>query len=162
MNKLGAAFVQLSYGIPFMQAGEEAGRTKLGEDNSYNLSRELNKLDWSRMYEFEDLMNYYKGLIALRKELRNFYDLSKYSLENISFIENLPEQVIGCKIKAGTKGNWSEIIIIFNASKNDVKVNIDGEWDLLVNKNCANIETKELVKEFVVTEAISATVIGRK
>ena len=73
MNKLGAAFVQLSYGIPFMQAGEEAGRTKLGEDNSYNLSRELNKLDWSRMYEFEDLMNYYKGLIALRKELRNFY-----------------------------------------------------------------------------------------
>ncbi len=46
--------------------------------------------------------------------------------------------------------------------KNDVKVNIDGEWDLLVNKNCANIETKELVKEFVVTEAISATVIGRK
>ena len=162
MNKLGAAFVQLSYGIPFMQAGEEAGRTKLGEDNSYNLSRELNKLDWSRMYEFEDLMNYYKGLIALRKELRNFYDLSKYSLENISFIENLPEQVIGCKIKAGTKGNWSEIIIIFNASKNDVKVNIDGEWDLLVNKNCANIETTELVKEFVVTEAISATVIGRK
>ena len=162
MNKLGAAFVQLSYGIPFMQAGEEAGRTKLGEDNSYNLSRELNKLDWNRMYEFEDLMNYYKGLIALRKELRNFYDLSKYSLENISFIENLPEQVIGCKIKAGTKGNWSEIIIIFNASKNDVKVNIDGEWDLLVNKNCANIETKELVKEFVVTEAISATVIGRK
>lgn len=162
MNKLGAAFVQLSYGIPFMQAGEEAGRTKLGEDNSYNLSRELNKLDWNRMYEFEDLMNYYKGLIALRKELRNFYDLSKYSLENISFIENLPKQVIGCKIKAGTKGNWSEIIIIFNASKNDVKVNIDGEWDLLVNKNCANIETKELVKEFVVTEAISATVIGRK
>lgn len=162
MNKLGAAFVQLSYGIPFMQAGEEAGRTKLGEDNSYNLSKELNKLDWSRMYDFEDLMNYYKGLIALRKELKNFYDLSKYSLENISFIENLPEQVIGCKIKAGTKGNWSEIIIIFNASKNDVKVNIDGEWDLLVNKNCANIETKELVKEFVVTEAISATVIGRK
>ncbi len=162
MNKLGAAFVQLSYGIPFMQAGEEAGRTKLGEDNSYNLSKELNKLDWSRMYDFEDLMNYYKGLIALRKELKNFYDLSKYSLENISFIENLPEQVIGCKIKAGTNGNWSEIIIIFNASKNDVKVNIDGEWDLLVNKNCANIETKELVKEFVVTEAISATVIGRK
>ena len=162
MNKLGAAFVQLSYGIPFMQAGEEAGRTKLGEDNSYNLSRELNKLDWNRMYEFEDLMNYYKGLIALRKELRNFYDLSKYSLENISFIENLPEQVIGCKVKASTKGKWNEIIIIFNASKNDVKVNIDGEWDLLVNKNCANIETKELVKEFVVTEAISATVIGRK
>ena len=162
MNKLGAAFVQLSYGIPFMQAGEEAGRTKLGEDNSYNLSKDLNKLDWNRMYEFEDLMNYYKGLIALRKELKNFYDLSKYSLENINWIDDLPEQVIGCKVKAITKGTWNEIIIIFNASKNDVKVNLDGEWNLLVNKNSANIESKELVKEFIVTEAISATVIGRK
>lgn len=162
MNKLGAAFVRLSYGIPFMQAGEEAGRTKLGEDNSYNLSKELNKLDWSRMYDFEDLMNYYKGLIALRKELKNFYDLSKYSLENINWIDNLPEQVVGCTIKAQAKGKWNEIIIIFNASKNDVKVNIDGEWDLLVNKNFANIETKELVKEFIVAEAISATVIGKK
>ena len=162
MNKLGAAFVQLSYGIPFMQAGEEAGRTKLGEDNSYNLSKELNKLDWSRMYDFEDLMNYYKGLIALRKELKNFYDLSKYSLENISFIENLPEQVIGCKVKAITKGTWNEIIIIFNASKNDVKVNINGEWNLLVNKNFATPEARELVKESLLIEAISATVIGKK
>ncbi|MCI6190815.1 MAG: type I pullulanase [Clostridium sp.] len=162
MNKLGAAFVQLSYGIPFMQAGEEAGRTKLGEDNSYNLSKELNKLDWSRMYDFEDLMNYYKGLIALRKELKNFYDLSKYSLENINWIDNLPEQVIGCKVKAITKGTWNEIIIIFNASKNDVKVNINGEWNLLVNKNFATPEARELVKESLLIEAISATVIGKK
>lgn len=161
MNKLGAAFVQLSYGIPFMQAGEEAGRTKLGEDNSYNLSKELNKLDWSRMYDFEDLMNYYKGLIALRKELKNFYDLSKYSLENINWIDNLPEQVIGCKVKAITKGTWNEIIIIFNASKNDVKVKINGEWNLLVNKNFASPEAKELVKESLLTEAMSATVIGK-
>ena len=48
MNKLAAAIVQFSAGIPFMQAGEEAGRTKQGEDNSYNLSKELNRLDWNR------------------------------------------------------------------------------------------------------------------
>ncbi len=162
MNKLGAAFVQLSYGIPFMQAGEEAGRTKFGEDNSYNLSKELNKLDWSRMYDFEDLMNYYKGLIALRKELKNFYDLSKYSLENINWIDNLPEQVVGCTIKAETKGKWNKVMIIFNASKNNIEIKLEGKWDLLVNKNLASSESKEIVKESIAIEGISALVLGQK
>ena len=37
MNKLCATIVQLSKGVPFWQAGEEAARTKLGEDNSFNI-----------------------------------------------------------------------------------------------------------------------------
>ncbi len=162
MNKLGAAFVQLSYGIPFMQAGEEAGRTKLGEDNSYNLSKDLNKLDWTRMYEFEDLMNYYKGLISLRKSLKNFYDLSEYSLENITWIDNMPEQVVGCKIKPKTNGKWNEVIIIFNASNNEVEINLeDNEWVLLANKNFVYAESQEKVTGNITIDCISAFVVAR-
>lgn len=162
MNKLGAAFVQLSYGIPFMQAGEEGGRTKLGEDNSYNLSKDLNKIDWTRMYEFEDLINYYKGLIALRKSLKNFYDLSKYSLENITWIENMPEQVVGCTIKASSNGKWNEVMIIFNASNNKVEINLENnEWTLLANKNFVYAESQEKVKGNIVIDCISAFVVAR-
>lgn len=162
MNKLGAAFVQLSYGIPFMQAGEEAGRTKLGEDNSYNLSKDLNKLDWTRMYEFEDLMNYYKGFIALRKSLKNFYDLSKYSLDNITWIDNMPEQAVGCVIKASSNGKWNELIIIFNASNNKIQINLeDNPWTLLANKNFVYADSKEIVKGNIVIDSISAFVAAR-
>ena len=126
MNKLAAATVQFSKGIPFMQAGEEAGRTKLGEDNSFCLSKELNQLDWKRMYEFEELINYYKGLITVRKSFKGFYDLSESSASNITFLTNIPKQVVAYKIK-GTyeKNDWQEVIVILNASREQIKIQLD-------------------------------------
>lgn len=40
MNKLSAAIVMTSQGIPFMLAGEEFARSKDGDENSYASSRE--------------------------------------------------------------------------------------------------------------------------
>ena len=69
----------------------------------------------------------------MKEQLKNFYNLSKYSLENINWIDDLPKQVIGCTIKAETKGKWNKVMIIFNASQNDIKVKIDGEDVMWVN-----------------------------
>jgi pullulanase, type I len=164
MNKLAAAIVQFSKGIPFMQAGEEAGRTKLGEDNSFCLSKELNQLDWERIYEFEELTNYYKGIIKVRKSFKGFNDLSENSAENIAFMKKLPKQVVAYKIKGiYEESEWKEVIVIFNASNRIVEINLDGgKWELLVDGKNADEKGIMPVKEYLVIPPISACVIGKK
>ena len=48
MNRLSAATVLMSHGMPFMLAGEELGRTKQGDENSYKSSVEINQIDWKK------------------------------------------------------------------------------------------------------------------
>lgn len=74
MNNLTAAMYMTAQGVPFLQAGEEMLRTKVNEDgtfnhNSYNASDEVNSIKWGTLeYEtYQDVVNYYKGLIAFRK-----------------------------------------------------------------------------------------------
>ena len=70
MNRLCAATVLLSRGTPFFLAGEEMLRTKGGDSNSYKSSDEVNNLDWSALTPDSDaaaMMEYYRGLIALRR-----------------------------------------------------------------------------------------------
>ena len=66
--KLVASAYMMSTGITFMLAGEEMGRTKYGNENSYNSPSKLNQITWSRQETFGDLLGYYKQLIKLRKQ----------------------------------------------------------------------------------------------
>ncbi|MDD5795806.1 MAG: type I pullulanase, partial [Oscillospiraceae bacterium] len=66
MNKLSAAIVYTSQGIPFVLSGEEFARSKDGEGNSYNTSNEQNELVWTNLTYYGDLVEYYKGLMQIR------------------------------------------------------------------------------------------------
>ncbi len=70
MNRLGAACVLLSRGMPFMLAGEELLRSKNGDGNSYNANDDINNIDWQALTSDEDALEmakWYKDLIALRR-----------------------------------------------------------------------------------------------
>lgn len=69
--QLVAAAYLANPGIAFMIAGEEMGRTKYGNENSYNSPTKLNTITWSRQAQFADLYNFYKGVIALRRANTN-------------------------------------------------------------------------------------------
>src|SRR5690625_6520857 len=64
MNKISAAILMTSQGGIFFQAGEEFARTKYGNANSYNASIAINRLDWARADEYQDLVDYYKNMIT--------------------------------------------------------------------------------------------------
>ncbi len=68
--KLVSAAYLMSPGIAFMLAGEEMGRTKYGNHNSYNSPVKLNRITWSRQEEFKDLTDHYKALIKARRNNR--------------------------------------------------------------------------------------------
>ena len=60
-NRLAAGIYLTSFGLPFMQAGEEFARTKKGVGNSYRSSPALNRLDWNRAEQYHALVDYYRG-----------------------------------------------------------------------------------------------------
>lgn len=47
--------------------GEEFARTKHGDHNTYRGPLELNRLDWTRAAQLEELVQYYHGLLEIRK-----------------------------------------------------------------------------------------------
>ena len=158
-NKLAAAILMMSFGVPFFQAGEEGGRTKLGEGNSYNLSKSLNRIDWKRIYLFEDIMKYYKKLIKIRKSLLNFYELNRAKYNNI---EGLPKGIVGFNVQRIKYGEYKEIIIIFNSTDEDYtyKINGNGKWTIILNEEMP--KEKTIDNKIFVINAISAGIIGIK
>ena len=68
-NRLAAGIYLTCQGLPFMQAGEEWGRTKHGDHNSYKGPLATNKLDWTRACrpEFAALTAFYRGMLAIRR-----------------------------------------------------------------------------------------------
>ena len=157
-NKLAAAILMFSFGVPFFQAGEEGARTKLGEGNSYNLSKSLNQIDWERMYKFEDLINYYKKVIKIRKKLLNFYELNRAKYNNI---DGLPKGIVGFHIQRIKYGKYKEIILIFNSTQNDYtyKINGNSKWKIILSEDIKNKYVEN--REFTIYK-ISAGIIGIK
>ncbi|MEF9959725.1 MAG: hypothetical protein RR448_00810 [Niameybacter sp.] len=65
---LANGIVLTSQGIPFIHAGDEVLRSKYGDHNSYKSLDAINQIRWADKDKFEPVMDYYKGLIALRKQ----------------------------------------------------------------------------------------------
>ncbi len=100
MNKLAATIYICSQGIPFWQAGEEFARTKHGNANSYNSAASLNALDWSRIEEYSDLVDYYKGLIKIRKKYSILTSANNLSYTDICFSNTHQSNLIAFTIRS--------------------------------------------------------------
>ena len=67
-NRMCAAICMTCQGMPFWQAGEEFARTKHGHPNTYKGPLKENALDWSRAARMGELVEFYQGLLAIRRE----------------------------------------------------------------------------------------------
>lgn len=65
----------LSQGIPHLLAGDEIGRTQMGNNNAYCQDNQLSWVNWQLRPYDEDLLEYMKKLIALRKQSAVFREL---------------------------------------------------------------------------------------
>lgn len=71
----------ISQGIPMLLMGDEMGRTQLGNNNAYCHDNKITWVNWKRKEEFEDLFQFTKGMIALRKKYEVFRKESPLLLE---------------------------------------------------------------------------------
>lgn len=130
-NRLAAAIYMTCQGRLFLLSGEEFGRTKQGAHNTYQSSITINRLDWERAWENHALVEYYRGLIALRKQLPGLCDKGENAWKRVLHSEVLTERCVRITLD-NTGGIWDTIQLIYNASNQEVAVSETG-WDLLVD-----------------------------
>ena len=87
LNRMAAAIYMTCQGSLFFLSGEEFARTKNGLEDSFNAPIALNRLDWKQAWENQSLVEYYKGLIALRTRLPGLCDKSARASKRISNVE---------------------------------------------------------------------------
>lgn len=110
MDKLAAAIVILSQGMPFIQLGQDFLRTKPrilneGEEpndvnifsqDSYNAPDFTNAIKWGRKREYKGVFNYYKALIRLRKSSPLFRMATK--------------EDVGAHLQFMDSGDWNFVV----------------------------------------------------
>lgn len=147
-NKMVAAMIQFGLGTPFFQAGEEFLRTKYGEDNSFRSSPKLNQLDWLRRVRYHEVVEYYRGLIALRKKCPIFTCQDMESVSEIK-IERADNQIVAYQIEKTGYYQWRKLFVVFNASSQEQTVLLpNGVWQVLVDeKSSTKMNEAMILKE---------------
>lgn len=171
MNRLCAAIVFTSQGVPFIQAGEEFLRSKpLPEkkgfaENSYNMPDEVNSIKWDNIHEYPDMIAYYKGLMALRKAHPVFRMQSEAEMtQNLCFLSDTPENVVAYLLKGkGADDTPENILVIFNGNDEEILYNLpEGKWKILVDDKTAGADGKKIISEKADVEPLSALVLEKE
>ncbi len=132
-NRLAAGIYLTSFGLPFMQAGEEFARTKKGVGNSYRSSPTLNRLDWNRAEQYHALVDYYRGLLALRAAFPRLGSTDRHAPEALQFFA-LEQPLVGWTLPAvwGDGAAWSALCVFYNPTETACTVPLPaGQWKLL-------------------------------
>ena len=153
-NKLAAAIISSCQGIDFILAGEEMGRSKDGDENSYKSAASLNMIDWSLIKSNADLVSYYKGLFELRKAFSPFTayltdaEDDSYAYYRTTGVTQTTD-IIGFTIENNTPGEWTKVAVVYNGKSTDAKfkmsatidknISADTEWVIVANGSSAGV-----------------------
>ena len=151
LNKLAALFLFTSRGITMISEGQEFARSKVIpvntnisdphqgriDHNSYDKDNETNYINYDHAKINEGLLDYYKGLIKLRKKSEAFRraeynQVHFFDVKNNSF-------AIGYLMEY--KGDTFIVILNANTKISEEFLLPDGDWDVLVDSENAGTES---------------------
>ena len=172
MYKLGAAFYMMAQGVPFMQAGEEMLRSKPDSkgsyvENSYKSPDKVNSIKWSllNLPEYQDTLNYYRGLIRFRKahpalRLTSIYEV----LSHVVPVYCQHPQIGMFHIDGSVPGEIAEeFFLIFSAAETAETVPLpNGKWQVCINGEKAGTDPIAVVEDSITIPPISALVLVKK
>lgn len=171
-NKLAAMMYFTCQGNIFLQAGEEFGRTKLGDENSYRSDPKINMLQWERTQENRELVEYYKGLIRLRKNQPGLYDKRADACQRISNETVHKEKLVSFTVDnrsadALKQSPWETLFVVYNASGQDESVSVPeggSEWYVLADDKETDCMKKAEINGDgkVCVSAMSGMILGSK
>jgi pullulanase/glycogen debranching enzyme len=172
LNKLAALFLLTTQGITMIHSGQEFARSKvipkdinvpderkgMIDHNSYNKDNVTNYINYDFAKLNADLVDYYKGLIALRNKYPVF---RRASYEDIKFFNIINNQFA---LGYGIKYAGDEFIVLFNANpdKEQEFTLPDGKWNVLVSPIKAGIESQGEVSSNIEVEKSAGYVLKRK
>jgi pullulanase len=153
MDKMANFLVLTSQGIAFLNSGEEMLRTKVNPngkgfvENSYNSPDSVNQLEWTRKSTYKNVVNYYEGLIKLRKAHPAFRMATTAEIQkNLKFIDT-NDSTIAYTISNNANGdNWSDIAVLVNAGKEDAEVTLPkSNWTVVANEEKAGTDAIDII-----------------
>jgi len=167
MHKQSNAIILTAQGIPFLHGGVEMMRTKpcvvindepqgecdanlMFDHNSYRSPDATNQIDWNWKVDHNDVFEYHKGLIALRKATDVFtYDSADKIADRVDFaIINDNRDVVSFFIY-DPESAWEYTIVAHNNSNQERRLDLLGmEWNLVVNKDQAGLDTIDTIDDY--------------
>ena len=163
-NRMAAAINFCCQGRPFFLAGEEFGRTKGGVKNSYCSSSRINQLDWIRAWRNRELVDYYRGLIALRQLLPGLQDKTAHAAQRILWTKETAADCAAVCLDNTGNSPWKKLLLLVNASSCDHTGKLpEGTWQLLVDGD-SSFRWKEdmLCDQTACVSAGTVTLLGLK
>ena len=171
INKLAALFLFISQGIIMVHSGQEFARSKVISDNtnakdpdigkldhnSYEKDNETNHIDYDQVKINEKLLNYYKGLIQLRKTFNTF---RRADYDEIKFYDNHNNPfLLSFELTHGKE----HFLVAINAyhQKESTLVLPNWKWEILVNGESAGIKNLGHAENTLKIPAITGYVLKR-
>lgn len=154
LDLLAQTAVFTSQGIPFMLSGEEMLRDKKGVHNSFESPDSINHLDWNNLKKYPQVFEYYKNLIALRKNHRGFkLGDAKLVRKHLEFLPGGDCLVVyRLKDLKQVGDSWNNIIVILNGNndKKSVKIpkaryTIVADGGVIDEKGFYTLDTDEII-----------------
>jgi pullulanase len=152
LNKLGALILFTSQGALMMHEGQEWARSmviaasdapdeNVGfiDHNSYNKDNETNWLNFAHADANQELVQYYRGLIALRKAHPAFRKSGKEDIDFLRVKHN--PFALGYLIRKNISGDEFDFLVLLNGHrKKTAKFELPGgEWTIVVDGNKAGM-----------------------
>ena len=161
-NKLAFAMLSMCQGHLFLLSGEEFGRTKKGVKNSYKSPLTINAMDWQRCAKNQELVTYYRGLIALRRQLPGLCSKTVDG-DIILGIRQKGEHAASIMVDNGTDSRYPQLLLCYNASGEDVPLNLPkGDWAILADRENSFLwEAPVTISASTAIPAMGALILGR-
>lgn len=168
-NKLAALILFISSGAIMIHSGQEVARTKIIEadtltydpevgfpdHNSYNKDNNTNYINFNLATINKLLLDYYKGLVQIRKTFKAFCEAQR---QNYYFHQCIYSEFI---ISFELSYLKNDFYIILNADQT-LTANIElpyGEWGILADSEKTYTTITKTVKEVVSVPAISGMIL---
>lgn len=161
MDKLAVGIVLTAQGVPFIHAGDEFLRSKNLIGNSYNDNDPLvNPINWTLKAKHEEVFNFYKGMILLRKAHPAFRMTKKASVNQaLDFATNVPNNLVEYVIRNNANGDsWKNILVIYNGAGESRDLTVTGDWIIVANDKRAGLEELQPAKDQIHVEPFSLVI----
>ena len=160
-NRLAAVVAFTCQGRLFLLSGEEFARTKRGIGDAYHAPIEYNRLDWRRAWEFCDLADYYRGLIALRKQLPALCDKTAAAPSRLLFSAAVAPRCVMALWENG--GRWKQVLAVYNASGRRRKMPLGSDgWEVLADGENSFLWQSPHPVSMIDVPPVSALILGRR
>ena len=149
-NRLAAATVFFSQGMPFLLGGEELFLAKEDgnggyDPNSYNVTDGRNRIPWSRLSqpEVRENRDYYRRLIEFRKAHPLLRLRSKEQVDAaLSFLDTQGCLIAFTNTRSSVDGGARELMIAFNPGLEPVELALEGNWQTLLQQGLVQPQNK--------------------